>query len=86
MVAANTSYADFPRLLAFVARDGYAPKAFVTQGDRLVYNRGIIALALISVLVIWRFKADVTLADRTVLDRRVPVFHIIAIGHGEENS
>ena len=61
MVAANTSFADFPRLLAFVARDRYAPKAFITQGDRLVYNRGIIALALISVLVIWRFKADVTL-------------------------
>jgi len=60
MVAANTSFADFPRVLAFVARDGFAPKAFNTQGDRLVYNRGIIVLALISILVIWHFKADVT--------------------------
>lgn len=60
MVAANTSFADFPRLMAFVARDSYAPKAFVTLGDRLVYNRGIIALALISGFLIWIFKANVT--------------------------
>jgi len=60
MVAANTSYADFPRLLAFVARDNYAPKAFATQGDRLVYNRGIIALTIISALVVWAFEADVS--------------------------
>ena len=61
MVAANTSYADFPRLLAFVARDNFAPKTFVTQGDRLVYNRGILALALISGAVIFAFKANLTL-------------------------
>jgi amino acid transporter len=60
VVAANTSYADFPRLLAFVARDNFAPKTFVTQGDRLVYNRGILALALISGVVIWLFQADVS--------------------------
>lgn len=60
MVAANTSYADFPRLLAFVARDGYAPKTFVSQGDRLVYNRGIITLTLISALLIIAFTADVS--------------------------
>ena len=60
MVAANTSYADFPRLMAFVARDGYAPKTFVTQGDRLVYNRGIVALTVISAVVIWIFQANVT--------------------------
>ena len=60
MVAANTSFADFPRLMAFVARDNYAPKTFVTQGDRLVYSRGIITLSLISALLIWYFKANVT--------------------------
>ncbi|HEY3379077.1 MAG TPA: APC family permease [Armatimonadota bacterium] len=60
MVAANTSYAGFPRLLAIVAKDNFAPKAFVTQGDRLVYNRGILALAIVSALIIWHFKANVT--------------------------
>ena len=61
LVAANTSYADFPRLLAFVARDNFAPKTFIAQGDRLVYNRGILALAVISGLVIYAFHANVTL-------------------------
>jgi len=60
LVAANTSFADFPRLIAFVARDNYAPKTFVTQGDRLVYSRGIIMLAFISCVLIWIFKANVS--------------------------
>lgn len=60
MVAANTSFADFPRLTAFVARDNFAPKAFIQQGDRLVYHRGIMALAIISALLIIVFKANVT--------------------------
>jgi amino acid transporter len=60
MVAANASFAGFPRLLALVAQDDYAPKAFQTQGDRLVYNRGIIMLSLISLLLIVAFKANVT--------------------------
>jgi len=60
MVAANTSFADFPRLMAFVARDSFAPKAFTSLGDRLVFHRGIIALTLISALVIVSLKANVT--------------------------
>jgi len=60
MVAANTSYADFPRLTAFAARDGFAPKAFTSLGDRLVFHRGILALAVISAAVIVIFKANVT--------------------------
>ena len=60
MVAANTSFADFPRLMAFVARDDFAPKAFTRLGDRLVFHRGILALALISAAVIVVFKANVT--------------------------
>jgi len=59
LVAANTSFADFPRLLAFVARDDFAPKAFLSLGDRLVYNRGITALALICGALILAFKANV---------------------------
>jgi len=57
MIAANTSFAGFPRLLAIVARDGYMPKAFISLGDRLVHNRGIFALTLISALLIIAFRA-----------------------------
>ncbi|HEX2952200.1 MAG TPA: hypothetical protein VHV83_21915, partial [Armatimonadota bacterium] len=60
MVAANTSYADFPRLLAFVARDEYAPKTFTSLGDRLVFHRGIITLTIISAAIIVIFHANVT--------------------------
>jgi len=57
MIAANTSFAGFPRLLALVATDGYAPKAFTRLGDRLVHSWGILALTLVSILLIIVFKA-----------------------------
>jgi amino acid transporter len=44
-LAANTAYADFPRLAQFIARDGYLPKQFVNLGDRLVFSNGILILA-----------------------------------------
>jgi amino acid transporter len=45
-VAANTSFAGFPQLAAFLARDGYLPRQLTNLGDRLVFNNGIIALAV----------------------------------------
>lgn len=45
-VAANTSYAGFPRLAAILAADGFLPRQLTGLGDRLVYSNGIIALAL----------------------------------------
>jgi len=60
MVAANTSFAGFPRLLAIVAKDGYAPKAFNNLGDRLVHNQGILALTLVSLCLIVVFRAEVS--------------------------
>jgi amino acid transporter len=44
-LAANTAYADFPRLSSIIARDGYLPRQFGTQGDRLVFSNGILFLA-----------------------------------------
>jgi amino acid transporter len=44
-LAANTAYADFPRLAQFIARDGYLPKQFVNLGDRLVFSNGVLILA-----------------------------------------
>ncbi|MFM8322141.1 MAG: APC family permease [Chloroflexota bacterium] len=61
IMAANTAFADFPRLSALHAADGYLPKQFTFRGSRLVYSRGIVALAMIASLLIFLFQARVTL-------------------------
>ncbi len=58
LIAANTSFAGFPRLMALVANDGFAPKAFASLGDRLVHTRGIITLTLFSTLLIIIYKGN----------------------------
>jgi amino acid transporter len=45
VLAANTAYADFPRLTSIIARDGFLPRQFATRGDRLVFSNGILFLA-----------------------------------------
>jgi amino acid transporter len=47
-VAANTSFADFPRVASILARDGYLPHQFSQLGDRLVFSNGMIVLALVT--------------------------------------
>ena len=49
LLAANTSYADFPRLCYFLARDGFLPRQLSLLGDRLVYSNGITLLVRIQV-------------------------------------
>jgi len=52
-LAANTAYADFPRLSSIIARDGYLPRQLSNRGDRLVFSNGVIVLAgVASVLII----------------------------------
>ena len=46
ILAANTAYADFPRLSSIIARDGFLPRQFANRGDRLVFSNGIIVLAV----------------------------------------
>ncbi len=60
IMAANTAYADYPRLSAFLAADGFIPRQFTYRGSRLVYSRGIIALTVIASLLIILFQASVT--------------------------
>ena len=60
VMAANTAFADFPRLSAIAAGDGYLPRQFTYRGSRLVYSRGIAALAIIACLLIVIFQASVT--------------------------
>jgi amino acid transporter len=60
IMAANTSFADFPRLSALMAADGFLPRQLAYRGSRLVFSRGITALALVACLLIVVFKASVT--------------------------
>ncbi|HEX6287871.1 MAG TPA: APC family permease, partial [Herpetosiphonaceae bacterium] len=60
ILAANTAYADFPRLLSFLARDRYMPRQFASLGDRLVFSNGIIMLAVAASVLIVMFDATVT--------------------------
>jgi amino acid transporter len=55
LLAANTAYQDFPRLLFFMARDGYAPRAFLRMGDRLVFSNGILALTAAATIILVAF-------------------------------
>jgi amino acid transporter len=58
LLAANTSYADFPRLSFFMARDGFMPRQFRNQGDRLVFSNGIVILTGLAVLLLVAFLGD----------------------------
>lgn len=60
ILAANTSYAGFPRLAALAAGDGYLPKQLTFRGRRLVFSWGIAALALAASLLIVVFDAETT--------------------------
>jgi amino acid transporter len=59
ILAANTSFAGFPRLSALLAGDGFLPRQFTYRGSRLVYSRGIMILALVASLLIVLFDASV---------------------------
>ncbi len=59
VLAGNTAFSDFPRLLFFMARDDYAPHQFKRLGDRLSYSNGIIVLAALSALLVWGFNGQV---------------------------
>ncbi len=58
LLAANTSYADFPRLSSFMARDRFMPRQFASQGDRLVFSNGIVILTLLAMLLLVVFHGE----------------------------
>jgi amino acid transporter len=60
ILAANTSYQDFPRLSAILARDRFMPSQFKNRGDRLVFSNGIVILAIAASALIYAFDADLT--------------------------
>jgi amino acid transporter len=58
VLAANTSFADFPRLASLLARDRFLPRQFATRGDKLVFSNGIIILAVFSGVLVVAFGGD----------------------------
>ncbi len=63
ILAANTAFADFPRLASLLARDGYLPRYLSRQGDRLVFHNGIMVLAVLAcaLIVVFQGKLDALL-------------------------
>ena len=58
VLAANTAYADFPRLASIVSRDRYLPRQFMNQGDRLAFSNGILVLSVFAGVLIVAFRGD----------------------------
>lgn len=59
-MAANTAYADFPRVASILARDGFMPRQLGNRGDRLVFSNGILVLSVIAALLIVVFGGITT--------------------------
>ncbi len=68
ILAANTSFMDFPRLSSLLARDGYLPRPLARQGDRLVFQNGIIVLAIASAILVWAYHGE--------LDQLLPLYAV----------
>jgi len=68
LLAANTAFADFPRVCSFLARDGYLPRYMARQGDRLVFHNGIIVLALAAIVLVYAFHGE--------LDQLLPLYAV----------
>jgi amino acid transporter len=58
VLAANTAYADFPRLASILARDRYVPRQFMNQGDRLAFSNGIVGLSVLAGVLLVVFRGD----------------------------
>ncbi|MGN6444640.1 APC family permease [Amnibacterium sp.] len=60
LLAANTAFNGFPLLGSVLARDGYAPRALSTRGDRLIFSNGVIVLSLVAGLLLLIYRASVS--------------------------
>ena len=64
VLAANTSFADFPRLASFQAGDSFMPKQLTKRGHRLVFSNGIIALSVAAAVLVVITRAKVSCSSR----------------------
>lgn len=60
VLAANTAFADFPRLSSILASERFMPRQLAARGDRLAFSNGIVMLALVAILLVWIFHAQTT--------------------------
>jgi hypothetical protein len=58
VLAANTAFADFPRLAGILANDRFMPRQLAARGDRLAFSNGILTLATVALLLVWLFHGD----------------------------
>ncbi|MEO7038612.1 MAG: APC family permease [Candidatus Elarobacter sp.] len=58
VLAANTCFADFPRLASILAKDKYLPRQLAARGDRLAFSNGIVTLAFVAIVIVWLFHAQ----------------------------
>src|SRR4029079_2674059 len=58
VLAANTAFADFPRLSSLLARDRFLPRQLAHRGDRVVFSNGIVLLSIFSGLLVIAFGGD----------------------------
>jgi amino acid transporter len=58
LLAANTSYADFPRLASLIARDGFLPRQLANRGDRLVFSNGIVFLGFLAAALVVHYGGE----------------------------
>ena len=68
VLAANTSFADFPRLASFHAGDNFMPRQLIKRGHRLVFSNGILFLAGTSIVLV--------IATGAKVDRLIPLYAI----------
>ncbi len=68
ILAANTSFADFPRLSSILARDRFLPRLFQFRGDRLAFTTGILALSVLSIVLLVVFEGS--------LDALIPLYAV----------
>ena len=82
VLAANTSFADFPRLSSILARDGFLPRVFQFRGDRLAFNAGIVVLAIVGSRADRRLRRQRHESHPALHGRRVHRVHPQPIRHG----
>ncbi len=68
VLAANTSFADFPRLSTWLAKDHFMPKQFLFRGDRLAFNTGITVLGVLATMLLIAFGGQT--------DRLLPLYAV----------
>jgi amino acid transporter len=73
VLAANTAYADFPRLASILARDRYVPRQLMNQGDRLAFSNGIVGLSIFAGILLVVYGGDTH-----SLIPRIPLVHLVA--------